>query len=79
MKQAILFKLDYRYENGDVLNFENKAIECIRNFFHPFPSVGDTIFWVSAGGIVKKDTFRDNVFCKTNECRTGSVAIRVKN
>ena len=35
--------------------------ECI---FHPFPSVEDTIFWVSAGGIVKKDTFRDNVFCK---------------
>ena len=38
--------------------------ECIRNFFHPFTSVGDTIFWVSAGGTVKKDTFRDNVFCK---------------
>ena len=37
------------------------------NFFHPFPSVGDTVFWVSAGGIVKKDTFRDNVFCKTKE------------
>ena len=50
--------------NDKVYTDEDKAIECIRNFFHPFPSVGDTIFWVSAGGIVKKDTFRDNVFCK---------------
>ena len=41
--------------------------ECIRNFFHPFPSVGDTIFWVSAGGTVEKDIFRDKVFCKTKE------------
>ena len=45
--------------NDKVYTDEDKAIECIRNFFHPFPSVGDTIFWVSAGGIVKKDIFRE--------------------
>ena len=50
--------------NDKAYTDEDKAIECIRNFFHPFPSIGDTIFWVSAGGVVKKDTFRDNVFCK---------------
>ena len=84
MIQWITCQLSKIIEEEDVLTINDKvyidkAIECIRNFFHPFPSVGDTIFWVSAGGIVKKDTFRDNVFCKTNECRTGSVAIRVKN
>lgn len=50
--------------NDKVYTDEDKAIECVKNFFHPFPSVGDTIFWVSAGGTVEKDIFRDNVFCK---------------
>jgi hypothetical protein len=51
--------------NGNAFTDEDKAIECVKKFFHPFPSFGDTIFWVTSGGRVRKGEFLDNNFFKS--------------